>query len=373
MKSSFRIAQIAGIDIKVHASFFLILVLGGAQWGVPYGARGALFGALLMIVLFACVVLHELGHSLVSKRLGLPVREIILLPIGGISRMEKNPSTPVQELLVSAAGPLVNFAIAGLIFFATGERLGSLTGESLVKGPGAPGLPTALVWLLGANVVLGLFNLLPAFPLDGGRVFRAVLWLFFDYATATRVASAVGQFLAIVLGFMGIMSGNFILALVAVFIFLGAGQERAEEQARHVLGTLKVGDAYNKYAITLAPGDRVSRVVDYILTSYQPDFAVMQGSTLLGIVTRADVLQALSKDLDDPYVAGIMKRDVLRVDASLYLDEVRRQLAEKGERVAAVYRGETYLGLVSREDIAEALLVVAFREGQETRRAAAAR
>ena len=371
MRSSFVIARIAGIDIKVHASFVLILMLGAVQWGVPFGARGALFGALLMVVLFMCVVLHELSHSLVARAFGLPVHEILLLPIGGVSRMERNAEKPVTELLISAAGPLVNFALAWLLLLATGSRLGPLTGEQLVKGPGAPSLETALVWLLGANVVLGVFNLIPAFPLDGGRIFRAILWMFTSFARATQIASAVGQAFAVALGLFGVLAGNFLLAFVALFIFLGAGQERTEEQARVVLGTLKVGDAYNKYAITLAPGDHVSRVVDYILTSYQPDFAVIQGTTLLGVVTRADVLKALATGEADVYVAGIMKRDVLRVDASLDLDEVRRRLVEKGERIAAVYRGETYLGLVSQEDIAEALLVVAFRRSQEARRTAA--
>jgi Zn-dependent protease/CBS domain-containing protein len=373
MKSSFRVAQIAGIEIKVHVTFVLILILGAVQWGGPYGARGAVFGALLMAVLFMCVVLHELGHSLVAQRFGLPVKEIVLLPIGGVSRMEKNPEKPLHELLISAAGPLVNVAIAALLFATGAARpLLSLDGNALVKPPMTPSFETAMLWLFSANLALAVFNLIPAFPMDGGRILRALLAVFLGFSRATQIASSVGQFIAMALGLFGVLSGNLLLAFVALFVFLGAGQERTEEQARTVLHTLKVGDAYNKNAITLAPGDTVRRVVDHLLTSHQPDFAVLQGTQLLGIVTRQDVLKSLATESDDVYVAGMMNREPLKVDAALPLDEVRTRMAGKGVRVAAVYRGETYLGLVSQEDIAEAFLIVTFAKAQEARRAAAA-
>jgi Zn-dependent protease len=370
--SATRIATIAGIEIKLHFTFGLVFVIGAIQWGIPHGARGAAFGVALMAALFVCVVLHELGHSLVAKAFGLPVKEIVLLPIGGVARMEKNPEKPLHELLISVAGPLVNVAIAGVLFAAARQSLAGLDAAGLAaKLKGTPSVETALLWLLAMNVMLFAFNMLPAFPMDGGRVLRALLAMFVGFGAATRVATAVGQILAVGLGLWGLLAGNLFLALIAVFVFLGAGQERAEEQARVVLGTLRVGDAYNKHAITLAPGDTIWRVVDYILTSYQPDFAVVQGGALLGVVTRADVLKSLATETHDVYVAGVMKREVPRLDAGAPLNDARVLLQEKGERVAAVYRGETYLGLVSQEDLAEALLVVAFRAAQDARRRAA--
>jgi CBS domain-containing protein len=173
-------------------------------------------------------------------------------------------------------------------------------------------------------------------------------------------------------GLFGLFTGNLLLVLVGVFVFFGAGQERAEEQARVVLGTTRVGDAYNKNAITLAPGTAVSQVVDHILTSYQPDFAVMQGTKVLGVVSRDDILRSLATELSDVYVTGIMHRDVLTVDAGLTLEEVREMMSATGKRLAAVQRGETFLGLISREDLAEALLVIGFVKAQEARRRAAA-
>jgi Zn-dependent protease/predicted transcriptional regulator len=380
MKWSFSVARVSGIEIKIHATFAAILGLGAFQWGFPKGFAGessfsgAVFGMGLMILLFTCVVLHELGHSLVAQKFGLKVREIVLLPIGGIARLEKNPEKPLHELLIAAAGPLVNVAIAVLLFFAGGlaVNLGALEGRSLLETPiGPPSLAVLWGWLFTANVALAVFNMIPAFPMDGGRVLRAALALKMGFSRATRIATSVGQAIAFAFGLFGVLTGNFLLVLVAFFVFMGAGQERAEEQARTVLTTLRVGDAYNKHALTLVPGDHVSKVVDYILTSYQPDFAVLQGSGFLGVITRDDILKTLANEVTDLYVAGIMKREVLSVQASQGLDEVRRLLGEKGERIAAVMDGETFLGLVSAEDIGEALVVSSFVQLRDRRRAAA--
>jgi Zn-dependent protease/predicted transcriptional regulator len=379
MKWSYTVARVSGIDIKIHATFALILALGAFQWGFPKGFAGessfsgAVFGMGLMLLLFTCVVLHELGHSLVAQRFGLTVREIVLLPIGGVARLEKNPEKPLHELLIALAGPLVNVAIAILLFFAGGVALnfGLVEAQSLLTADGPPTLATLWGWLFLANVGLAVFNMIPAFPMDGGRVLRAALAMRLGFSRGTQIATVIGQAVAFAFGLFGVLAGNFLLVIVALFVFMGAGQERAEEQARTVLTTLRVGDAYNKHALVLSPGDHVSKVVDYILTSYQPDFAVVQGKTFLGVVTRDDVLKALATETNDLYVAGIMRREVLTVDARQGLDEVRRLMGEKGERIAAVNDGDAFLGLVSVEDIGEALVVSSFVQLRDKRRAAA--
>jgi Zn-dependent protease/predicted transcriptional regulator len=368
MSWSYRVARIADIDIKVHITFGIILLLGGLDWGSRYGTSGAVFGVVLMTALFACVVLHELGHSLVAKHYGIPVREIVLLPIGGVAMLGRLPEKPRQELLIAAAGPAVNVVLAGILLLITGAigGLTALDGHGLIGGSApAPSLHTFLVWLLAANVTLVVFNLIPAFPLDGGRMLRALLAMGTDYAKATRIAAVIGQAFALVLGIIGVLGGHFILALIAVFIFLGAGMESFQAQAKTVLMTLQVGHAYNKHALSLIPADRVSKVVDYILTSYQPDFAVVLGDRLLGIVTRDDVLRALATHPEDPYITEIMQRQVTRVDATASLEEVQRVMMESGERVVAVYAGESFLGLVSREDLNEALSVLMFVKRQQ--------
>lgn len=367
---SFRVARIAGIDIKIHLTFFLIVILGAIGGAAAYGVMGGLFGAALVLLLFLCVTLHELGHGIAARAFGIPVREIILLPLGGLALLGRNPTKAWHELVIAAAGPLVNVFIAALLLLVTGTAMafGIFDLQTLQLEPGAfpaPSLQGLLLWLLQANIMLVLFNLIPAFPLDGGRMLRAALAMVLGFRRATRIATSLGQGIAVLLGIFGIVSGNFLLALVAVFIFFGAGQENAEGQARTMLTTMRVGDAYNRHALTLQIGDRVSKVVDYILTSYQPDFAVMQGSHPIGIITRDDVLRALASDARDLYVTGIMQRDIVRVPATTTLDEVRQLMNERATRVVAVYEGETYLGLVSIEDISEAYAVLAFLQRQQ--------
>jgi predicted transcriptional regulator len=237
----------------------------------------------------------------------------------------------------------------------------TLDGHGLLDGSApAPSPGTFLFWLLAANITLVVFNMIPAFPLDGGRILRAVLAMFTDYARATKIAATIGQGAALLLGILGVMTGNFILAIIAVFIFFGAGMESFQAKAKTVLTTLRVGDAYNKHALELVPADRVSRVVDYILTSYQPDFSVVLGGNLLGVVTRDNVIKTLSQRPDDPYVAEIMDREVIRVEAADSLEAVQERMNESNVRLVAVYAGERFLGLVSREDLKEALSVLFF-------------
>jgi Zn-dependent protease len=355
------ILRVGETAIKVHVSFVLLLAFEAWVWR-EQGIEGMLFGMGLTLLLFTCVILHELGHALAARSVGIPVTEILLLPIGGIAFLSRLPRKPLHELWIAAAGPLVNVAIALVLapFAWQADFTFSLP---------APG--TALSWqtvilaMFTANVMLVLFNLLPAFPLDGGRILRALLSLFAHERTATTTATIIGQAVAVIIGVLGIMSGNVLLALTAVFIFISANNEKSETNARTVLETRRVGDAYNRHAITLAPNDRVSRVVEFILTSYQPDFAVMQGRTLLGIVTRDDVMDAMANDPRDLYVAGIMDRDILRVAHTMTLDEVRVTLLTNKQPVAAVYEHETYLGLISLTDIAEALAVIDYVERQK--------
>jgi len=366
---SFRIARIRGIDIKVHATFFLILIFGALQWAgsVPDNPlQGALFGVALMILLFACVTLHELGHSIAAQLFDIPVREIVLFPLGGVAFISRNPEKPLQELLIAAAGPVVNVVIAAVLFVVTGGiGVDFMNTPAVLEALREPSLTTMLLWLLFLNISLVFFNLIPAFPLDGGRMLRAVLAMGLGNARATQIATAVGQISAVILGIFGILNGQLLLALIALFIFFSAGQERSIAESKTVLTTLRVGDAYNKHALNLEIGDRVSRVVDYILTSYQPDFAVMQGSNIIGVVTRSDVLRTLASDGADRYVTEIMQREFLRVEAHRSLDEVREQLMENGGRLAAVFDGARYLGLISLDDISEAFTVLMFVRRQK--------
>jgi Zn-dependent protease len=362
MRWSFRIARIAGIDLRVHITFFLIVILGASQWS-GFGPRGMLFGTALILLLFLCVTLHELGHSLVAQRFGVTVKEIILLPIGGVAMLSRIPSKPAQELLIAIAGPLVNVVIAAAIVLGIGVNtaMGRMDLNDLVfQSHAAPSTFLMLKFILNANIALVLFNMIPAFPLDGGRVLRAILAMRMGHVRATQVSASIGQFIAILLGLYGLIGGGALLVIIAAFIFFAAGAENVEGQTRTVLASHRVGDAYNRHALTLSPNDHAGQVVQYILNSYQPDFAVLDGHDILGVVTRDDVIRSLAHHDGDAPVTQIMKPAAVRAQADQTLDEVRQAMSDHSARVAAIYDGARYLGLVSAEDISEAFALLRF-------------
>lgn len=363
MSWSFRLGRVLGVELSVHVTFFLLL-LWAAMAGASGGWAGVAFNIAFIVLLFVCVTLHELGHAEVAQRQGVPVHEIILLPIGGLAVLGRNPKTPREELLIAIAGPLVNVVIAlGLALgFALAGRFGEMDLGAMVANANHRTLAVLIERLFEANVALALFNLIPAFPMDGGRILRGILGLYVPMTRATRIATNVSQIVAIGLFIWAIYSQSLLLAIIAGFVFFAAGSERADNQAGTVLATRRVGDAYNRYAILLSLNDRVSQVVDYLLKSYQPDFAVVHRGQLQGIVTREDVIRWLSQNSYDVFVTEIMEEPtrVLKVQADGSLDDVRQRMNESQNRVAAVYEGDAFLGLVSAEDIAEAMYILTF-------------
>jgi len=366
MAWSFHIADVRGIPLRIHVTFAFLLFIVAAGWS-PLGPAGIAFGVALMVLLFASVTLHEFGHALVARRFGIPVREVVLLPIGGVALLGRNPRSAVQELAIAGAGPAVNVAIAALlapVLILLGEPL-TLTPAVLRPAAGTElSLGEAVRWLLSANVGLVLFNLIPAFPLDGGRILRGVLGLATDWHTATRWATRTGQVLAVVMGGYGLAAGQFVLALIAVLVYLAASATHADEQARAVLAGHRVGDACNRHALSLTETDRLSSVVRYLLTSYQPDFAVMRGPDLVGVVLRSDVFAALATRRDDVPVSALMTT-CPRVDADGTLADARTALEDASAGVAAVFEGRRYLGLVGLDDIREAEAILAFMRVHE--------
>ncbi len=372
---SIGVARIARVEVKVHASFVLVLLLGAWQWGRPHGLRGALFGIVTMLLLFVCVGLHELGHALVARSFQLPADEIVLYPFGGAAQMDQDAPKPIQEILVAIAGPAVNVMIAAVLLVVTGAKLelAQMKGETVTRAALAqPSMTTLLVWLLSANVMMALFNMIPALPLDGGRVLRALLATKIGTTTATIIAAGLGQLVAVAFGILGVASSNYALALTALVIFIGATAEQKEPSRRSVLRSLRMGEVFNKNAIVLAPTDKVSTVVDHILTSYQPDFAVFDldetrpllQRRLVGIVTRRDVLDALSRDTRDLPVSAFMRPVFTRVSSEEPLEEVYARMTRESVPVVAVFDREQYLGLVSQDDVAEAKLVAGYVQRQ---------
>src|SRR3990170_1550124 len=245
MNWSIKLFKVKGIDIKVHLTFVLILIWAAYRWSVSTGegAQGALFGIVATLLLFVSVTLHELGHSFQALKYGVKVRDITLMPMGGLAQMEEIPEDPNKELRIAIAGPLVNFGIAALLigagFLLDARALVSL--KELQASLGGVSWSGLLAYLTSANLMLGLFNLIPAFPMDGGRVLRALLAKKMDHAKATRIAAQVGQGLALLLGLWGFMVGSWTLVIIAIFVWMGAGQENQGVQVKHTLGETTVG------------------------------------------------------------------------------------------------------------------------------------
>src|SRR5437016_1682511 len=324
MKWSWKFGTVAGIDLYVHATFFLLIAWVGITYWLAGGSAAALSGIAFILALFACVVLHELGHALTARRYGIRTRDITLLPIGGVSRLERIPDDPRQEVWVSLAGPAVNVVIAAVLYAwlllsQTSRPLSVLT---MARGP-------FLERLLLVNVSLAVFNLLPAFPMDGGRVLRALLAMRMDYVRATQVSAHVGQAMALVFGLLGLFTNPF-LVFIALFVWIGAAQEASMVQMRTALSGIPVSRAMLTDFHTVAPDDTAKRVLELILAGSQQDFPVLdggqgsQGGRLSGVLLRSDVLKALAQRASDWRVRDIMRREFEVVDAADMLERPSR-------------------------------------------------
>lgn len=357
---SIKLGRIFGIHIKVHLTFFLILVWGAFSYG---GSAGPLYGLIVTLALFTLVLLHELGHSLAAKGYGIPVNDITLLPIGGVARLARMPEKPIQELVVALAGPAVNVILAAIalpLVLGLGVAQGGTLSLRLWPQPGWLGL---LTFLLSANLSLAAFNLIPAFPMDGGRVFRALLGLFLDFQRATRIAVTLGRVLAVGLGVFGLLNGQFFMAIIALFIFNASGQEGQAVAARGLLRQVAVGQSWSRNTAALPPYATVGQVASMAMSGYGSDFAVLdpQSRQLLGVVQRADVARALKHGQWQRSMAELMRpvQNVPSVTLHTNLAEVQDKLADASSRIAAVYDGPFFQGLISLEDVQRAFQFLA--------------
>jgi len=356
MRWSFRIARVSGIDVRVHVTFALAVIFFALNFAAPHGLRGAVFGVLLICVLFACLSLHELGHSLVAQRLGVTVTEIMLLPIGGVARLANEPRKPQHELLIALSGPLVNAVVAlGLMLVLDWYRVPLDANDLLSMADPTPiGLLRALFW---GNAVLAVFNMLPALPMDGGRVLRALLGLSLGRSRATRIAAAVGQVIAIALVGVAFNKDWELLALVGMFVFVGAAQERAAVRASELLSELRAGEVCDPNAVVFAPHEQVGHVLDTLVRSAQNHFAVFYGKELVGTIARERVLAAAPRVGLQAPLSALMRREFFAVDAGTPLDEVRRRLLELAGRPVVVRASTGYAGVLGFEDLQRITLV----------------
>lgn len=355
---SWNIGRIAGIPIYIHWTFLVLLA-----WIAYAGTRGGHTGAQALVevgftlALFGCVVLHELGHALMARRFGVPTADITLLPIGGVARLQKVPEKPQEEFLVAIAGPLVNVVIVLLLYLAGVRAQIIQTDEAILLTGGFWGR------LMLVNIFLVLFNLLPAFPMDGGRVLRSLLAMTMDYNRATRIAASIGQMMALGFAFLGLQS-NPLLLLIALFVWIGAGSEAADVQQKTELRDVPVREAMLTDYQTLVPTDPLSRAAELLLAGSQQEFPVLDDGQIIGVLTRQALLRGLSHGGRDAAVSEYLDRTVGQVEASAMLVPALTQMRETGAMMMQVVEDGRTVGLLTLENIGELLLLRAAVGGQ---------
>jgi Zn-dependent protease len=340
---AWRIGRIAGIEIYVHATFVLLVgwvALSHLLYG--QGALHALSGVLLMLAVFAVVVLHELGHALVARRFGIRTQDITLLPIGGVARFDRIPDEPVQELLVALAGPAVNVALAALLGGAAALLDGPL-GLDAVASASSPFL-TKLMWI---NVSLAVFNLVPAFPMDGGRVARALFAMRMDYVRATDLAARLGQGFAVLFGLVGVFL-NPLLVLIALFVWIGAQQEAGLVHARSSLHGVTVRQAMITDYRVLSADETVGHALEHALAGFQEDFPVVQDDRVVGLLRHIDLLRAMAAGELEVPVERVMKRDVPVADETEPVVLAAERFREDDRHAIPVVRDGALVGHADR-------------------------
>lgn len=348
MRWSIHVGRIAGIRVELHVTFVLFVGWIALAQGLLTGSPGrALATVALILLVFGCVLLHELGHALAARRYGIRTRDIVLLPFGGIARLQRMPEQPGQEIVVALAGPAVNAVIAAVLW--------------MLLGPADPlAVPAVgghlLESLFAINLLMVGFNLIPAFPMDGGRVLRALLALRLPYVKATRIAALVGQAFALLFGVIGFFY-NPVLLFIALFVFLAASEEHALVRTRASLSGLPARAAMVSEFEVLRVTDTLQHAVDRLMAGSQQDFPVMEGEVPVGVLTRADLLTALQRSSPQIPVGSVVTRDGEVAEPGEPLEDVLQRMRERRHTALPVVSGGRLIGMVTLENVSELLLV----------------
>lgn len=353
MSWSISLGRIAGTEVRIHLTFFLLLAWFGLSAGSRAGPQAGIEAVVFILAVFACVLAHEYGHVLTARHFGIGTRDITLLPIGGVASIERMPESPSQELLIAIAGPAVNVALAAVLFGFFGASFDT----SRVSAAEIQQIDFVTRLAL-VNVMLVVFNLIPAFPMDGGRMLRAFLAFWTSRTTATRIAATIGQAVAFGLGFLGLF-GNSMLIFIALFVFLAASHESYAVE----LDEATKGVAMAKATITtferLDAQSTVGAAVRTLLETTQREFPVVDGGgRLRGVLTRDGMIRALAQTGPETAVLDVMQRDVPVINRRAPLSQAVTRLYESGQPLVGVVDDEArVVGIITLENVAEFMLV----------------
>jgi Zn-dependent protease/CBS domain-containing protein len=353
MNGSARLGRLFGVELRVHWTFLLLLVwVAGSYLAAGAGWTGALLGTSFVLAVFACVVLHELGHATAARQFGVETTDITLLPIGGVARLREIPEQPLRELWIAVAGPLVNVVIAAILaaVLATAGRLEMPRNMITLT---AEGFLANLMWI---NLFLVAFNAIPAFPMDGGRVLRAALATRLPRRVATDLAARIGQVIAMGLGVVGLF-GNPLLILVAVFVYFGAEAEASAVRVKSMLAEVPVSAALIQHCEMLKPDDPLQLGRDLLLSGSQQDFPVVSGDEVVGMLYRRDLITGLQQRGEASPVADAMHSDPPALAPGDELHNALVAMREAGVPALPVVQAGRLVGMVTQENIGELLMV----------------
>lgn len=356
MRWSITIGRIAGTAVKIHITFILFLAwIAFSAWNRG-GAAAALDSTLFIVLLFACVVLHEFGHIAAARRYGIKTPEVTLLPIGGVASLQRLPSEPAQELVVALAGPAVNLVIGLALIAALGSA--HLVDLTEIDNPNL----SLLGRLAIANLFLVVFNLIPAFPMDGGRVLHALLAMRVGAARATEIAARIGQGLAFGLGFLGLF-GNPLLLFIAIFVYIAAAAEAQMSAAQEALKGVSVGEAMETRFTPISIDASLGQAVDALLATAQHEFPVVDAFMKpAGLLTRDDIVAAVREHGRDEPAATFMRAGLESVRPAAPVESLFERLQDrKGAALAVTDAEGKIVGLLTRQGLGEVMMIRAAR------------
>ena len=358
MPWSLTLGRIAGTAVRIHVTFLLLLAwIGFAAWQSG-GAAAAWSGIAFILLLFACVLAHEFGHILMARRFGIPTPDVTLLPIGGVAMLERMPDKPGQQLAVAIAGPAVNVVIAAALLFwlaATSDQTQMSDGMNRVQDPQV----SLVARLASANVFLVLFNLIPAFPMDGGRVLNALLAMRMDKRRAMQISARIGQMMALVFGFVGLLWGNPLLVFIAIFVYMAAAAEAQSSSVEDVTSNLIVADAMETRFATIPINASLAEAVDILLATPQHDFPVVDAfGKPAGLITRDGLIKTLREAGPGAQVTDALQDAAPSIRRRDKLDLGVREMSRLGApAISVIDEHGVIVGLLTMQNIAEMMMV----------------
>lgn len=362
MKYSLYLGKVKGIQISIHWTF-LILILWIVFANLRYGSdfNEILWSVGFILVIFLCVILHELGHAIAAQQFNIKTSDITILPIGGVARLESIPEKPREELIVALAGPAVNLIISAVLYPFVRFSTDLTELEALNRiGP-----ENFLAALMSVNIWLALFNLIPAFPMDGGRVLRALLGFKLSHARATRIAATIGQVLAIVFVFLGFVFNPF-LVFIGFFIFLGAQAEAVHSQSKLLLKGFTVRDVVMHEIPTIEESATIKEAVTLLLNSQNRNYLVTQNGNPAGTLSREGIIKAVAEKGVNASVREVTDKDLLILKPDMPLEQAWHLMQQKNKALMPVMSDGQLTGIVDAENISEFILIRTAKSNYDT-------